>query len=61
MNAKMRWGTSIIAALFLCISKKKEDKEEGRRKNFRVLFFMGFGLGSKGFVVLLSQEARLFM
>uniref|UniRef100_A0A251RWK2 Uncharacterized protein n=1 Tax=Helianthus annuus TaxID=4232 RepID=A0A251RWK2_HELAN len=27
-------------------SKKKADKEDGR---IRVLFFMGFGLGSKGF------------
>ncbi|KAM0051189.1 hypothetical protein Hdeb2414_s0007g00233631 [Helianthus debilis subsp. tardiflorus] len=47
MNAKMGWGASIIAAP--CVYR--------RRKNFRVLFLMGFGLGSKGFVVLLSQEA----
>ncbi|MFS7900957.1 hypothetical protein Hanom_Chr00s155039g01823321 [Helianthus anomalus] len=52
------WRENYSGAMCIGISKKKADKEDGR---IRVLFFMGFGLGSKVSVVLLSQEAHLFM
>uniref|UniRef100_A0A251TKV2 Uncharacterized protein n=1 Tax=Helianthus annuus TaxID=4232 RepID=A0A251TKV2_HELAN len=51
MKEKWRWGVRYIAAP--CISKKKEDKEEGR---FNALFF---GMLCLGFLWALGWAQKI--